>query len=110
DVEGGILFRNDFVVFDEAHTMESVASRHIGLSLSNGQLRYALQRLWNPNTKKGLLGSLGHASRQSLVHELLQEGDEFFYKVEAACEELRQASRARNFGGGEAALARKRDW
>jgi ATP-dependent DNA helicase DinG len=24
DVEGGILFRNDFVVFDEAHTMESV--------------------------------------------------------------------------------------
>src|SRR5258705_4275772 len=26
DVEGGLLFRNDFVVFDEAHTMEAVAS------------------------------------------------------------------------------------
>jgi len=110
DVEGGILFRNDFVVFDEAHTMENVASKHIGLSLSNGQLRYALQRLWNPNTKKGLLGTMGHASRHSLVNELLQEADEFFHKVEIACEELRQASRARSFGGGEAALARKRDW
>jgi ATP-dependent DNA helicase DinG len=110
DVEGGILFRNDFVVFDEAHTMESVSSKHIGLSLSNGQLRYALQRLWNPNTKKGLLGTMGHGSRQSLVNELLQEADDFFHKVEAACEELRHAARARSFGGGEMALARKRDW
>ena len=33
--EGGILFKNDFVIFDEAHTMESVASRHIGLSVSS---------------------------------------------------------------------------
>jgi ATP-dependent DNA helicase DinG len=30
EMEGGILFKNDFVIFDEAHTMESVASRHIG--------------------------------------------------------------------------------
>jgi ATP-dependent DNA helicase DinG len=37
--EGGILFKNDFVIFDEAHTMESVASKHIGLSVSSGQLR-----------------------------------------------------------------------
>ena len=52
EIEGGILFRNDFVVFDEAHTMEGVASRHIGLSVSSGQVRYALQRLWNPRTEK----------------------------------------------------------
>ena len=44
EVEGGILFKNDFVIFDEAHQMESVASRHIGLSVSSGQMRYALQR------------------------------------------------------------------
>ena len=36
--EGGILFRNDFVIFDEAHQMEHVASRHIGLSVSSGQV------------------------------------------------------------------------
>jgi len=37
--EGGILFKNDFVVFDEAHTVEHVASRHIGLSVSNAHAR-----------------------------------------------------------------------
>src|SRR5689334_13750337 len=31
EVGGGILFKNDFVIFDEAHQMEHVASRHIGL-------------------------------------------------------------------------------
>ena len=35
DIEGGILFKNDFVIFDEAHQMERVASRHIGLSVSS---------------------------------------------------------------------------
>jgi ATP-dependent DNA helicase DinG len=54
EVEGGILFRNDFVIFDEAHTMESVASKHIGLNVTHGQMRYALHRLWNPATQKGL--------------------------------------------------------
>ena len=53
--EGGILFKNDFVIFDEAHTMESVASRHIGLSVSSSQVRWSLNRLWNPKTEKGLL-------------------------------------------------------
>ena len=58
ELEGGILFKNDFVIFDEAHTVEKVASRHIGLSVSSAQLRYGLQRLWNPQTKKGLLAVL----------------------------------------------------
>ena len=58
ETEGGILFRNDFVIFDEAHQMEHVASKHIGLSVSSGQVRYALHRLWNPRTEKGLLATL----------------------------------------------------
>jgi len=37
DIAGGILFKNDFVIFDEAHQMENVASRHIGLSVSSGR-------------------------------------------------------------------------
>src|SRR6185437_7598268 len=67
EAEGGILFKNDFVIFDEAHQMESVASRHIGLSVSSGQLRYALQRLWNPRTEKGLLATLRQGSAVKLV-------------------------------------------
>jgi ATP-dependent DNA helicase DinG len=90
EVEGGILFRNDFVVFDEAHTVEHVASRHIGLSISNAQLRFTLQRLWNPKTQKGLLGTLRQGRASSLVVEALQQGDEFFHEVEQTCEELRR--------------------
>jgi ATP-dependent DNA helicase DinG len=103
--EGGILFKNDFVVFDEAHTMESVASRHIGLSVSSGQLRWALNRLWNPRTEKGLLATLRKGSSVKLVAELLKEADSFFTNVESACEELNESA-AKPFSGGE----RRRDW
>ena len=30
----GVLFAKDFVIFDEAHTLEDVASRHIGMEIS----------------------------------------------------------------------------
>jgi ATP-dependent DNA helicase DinG len=110
DVEGGLLFRNDFVVFDEAHTMENVASKHIGVSVSSGQVRFALQRLWNQRTQKGLLATYHQFGDAKLVNELLHEADVFFDNVEVACDEIQLSFRARSFGGGEEALARKRDW
>jgi ATP-dependent DNA helicase DinG len=51
-VGDGLLFKNDFVIFDEAQHLDRVASRHIGLSVSSGQMRFNLQRLWNPRTEK----------------------------------------------------------
>ncbi len=110
EVEGGILFRNDFVIFDEAHQMEHVASRHIGLSVSSGQVRYALHRLWNPRTEKGLLATLRRGAAVKLVAELLKEADGFFATVEGACEELQKAAPKRSFGGGESTVARRREW
>ena len=104
--EGGILFKNDFVIFDEAHTMENVASRHIGLSVSSGQVRWALNRLWNPRTEKGLLATLRQGNAVKLVAQLLEEADKFFESVEGACEELASEVRKNSFGGGE----RKRAW
>ena len=103
--EGGILFKNDFVIFDEAHTMENVASKHIGLSVSSGQLRWALNRLWNPRTEKGLLATLRKGGAVKLVADLLRESDSFFANVETACEELSQSIRKPFPGGG-----RQRDW
>ena len=88
ELAGGILFKNDFVIFDEAHTMESVASRHIGLSVSSGQVRYSLNRLWNPRTEKGLLATLRKGGAVKLVADILSESDKFFENVEAACEEI----------------------
>ena len=108
--EGGILFKNDFVVFDEAHTVESVASRHIGLSVSSGQMRFALGRLWNPKTEKGLLATLRRGDTVRLVEDLLEESETFFNNVELACEELagRQPNAARP-GPGDSS-GRSRQW
>src|SRR5580698_7867348 len=88
EMEGGIMFKNDFVIFDEAHTVEHVASRHIGLSVSSGQMRYALNRLWNPRTEKGLLATLRKGNAVRMAADILSEADKFFENVETACEEI----------------------
>lgn len=92
-IAGGILFKNDFVIFDEAHTVESVAAKHIGVSVSSGQIRYSLQRLWNPRTQKGLLAVLRQGPAVKLVGELLKQSDDFFATVENACDELNRRRR-----------------
>ena len=111
EVEGGVLFKNDFLIFDEAHNVESVASRHIGVSVSSGQIRFALQRLWNPRTEKGLLATLHQGPAVRLAAELFDATDKFFVELEAACEELsrRQAS-PRKQGPAESGPAGNRSW
>jgi ATP-dependent DNA helicase DinG len=53
----GVTLLPDYevAVFDEAHTLEAVAGQHLGLNLSSGQFEYALTRLYNDRTNKGLL-------------------------------------------------------
>ena len=88
EIEGGVLFKYDFVIFDEAHTVERVASRHIGISVSSGQVRYAAHRLYNPSSQKGLLATLRQGPAVKLVADTLDETDTFFEHVEEACEEI----------------------
>jgi len=83
--ENGYLFADDFVVFDEAHTIEHVASRHIGLAVSQGSLRYNLNRLYNSRTQKGLLAALRQGEAVPLVVETAESADRFFSSVESAC-------------------------
>ena len=106
EVEGGILFKNDFVIFDEAHTVEQVASRHIGLSVSSGQMRYALNRLWNPRTETGLLATLRKGNAVKLAADILSEADKFFESVETACDEIQRSVKKTGFGSTEARAAR----
>ena len=89
----GVLFRNDFVIFDEAHTVEQVAARHIGVSVSSGGVRYALQRLWNPRTEKGLLATLRVGEPVRAVAEVLEQTDDFFERIEDSCEQLARTAR-----------------
>lgn len=102
DQEGGVLFKNDFVIFDEAHMVEQVAARHIGVSVSSGQMRYNLQRLWNPRTEKGLLTTLRAGDNVGAVSAALSRAEEFFVAVEIACDTLVESV---NPGAGAAALA-----
>lgn len=76
-----ILPDYEAVVFDEAHTMESVAADHLGLGVTSGQVEYTLNKLYNDRTNKGLLvhHHLGHT--QQLVMECHQRSDEFFGDV-----------------------------
>lgn len=81
--EEGYLFANDFVIFDEAHTVEQVAARQIGLSMSQYGLRYALQRLYNPKTSKGVMQVLRRPDGVRAVSDLLEKVDAFFNGVGA---------------------------
>jgi ATP-dependent DNA helicase DinG len=83
DSATGYLFANDFVIFDEAHTLESVASRHIGLSLSQYGLRFALQRLYNPRSKKGLFTLTRNPEGVRETATLLDDVDAFFKQIES---------------------------
>ena len=110
EMKGGVLFKNDFVIFDEAHNVEAVASRHIGLNVSSGQVRFALQRLWNPRTEKGILATLRKGSAVTLVADVLKQSDLFFAGVEEACETLAQSAREKNLTGAESRSGAGRSW
>ncbi len=78
----GYIFANDFVIFDEAHTLEGVASKHIGIGVSQYGLRYVLQRLYNARTKKGMFTVLRNAEGVRETAALAEDADKFFAKVE----------------------------
>ena len=81
----GYLYPNDFLVIDEAHTLESVAAKHLGARLSQYELRFLLQRLWNQRTKKGLMAALKAKAGGGAVAAALDEGERFFAALTNAC-------------------------
>ncbi len=85
---GGLLFENDFVIFDEAHTVENVAARHIGLGVSHAGVRYLLQRFWNPKNQKGILTTLRQGNLVTQVDDLLKRADSFFARIDEASQQL----------------------
>ncbi len=74
----GVLFPDDFVVLDEAHTVPAVATENFGLSLSSYGVDRALKFLFNPRTKRGLFRKLGGPEAQQLVVDALDASRLFF--------------------------------
>ncbi|MEP6602349.1 MAG: helicase C-terminal domain-containing protein [Spartobacteria bacterium] len=83
--ESGFLFPNDFIIFDEAHTIEQVASRQVGLGVSQYGLRSTIQRLYNARSRKGLFTVTREAAGVTLAASLADEVDIFFEKLETHC-------------------------
>jgi ATP-dependent DNA helicase DinG len=81
--ESGFLFPNDFIIFDEAHTVEQVASKQIGIGVSQYGLRSTIQRLYNARTRKGLFTVMRDAVGVRLAAELVEDVDKFFAAVES---------------------------
>src|ERR1043166_3785408 len=81
--ESGFLFPNDFIIFDEAHTVEQVASKQIGIGVSQYGLRSTIQRLYNARTRKGLFTVMRDAVGVRLAAELVEDVDKFFSAVES---------------------------
>jgi ATP-dependent DNA helicase DinG len=51
----GYLYKDDFVIFDEAHTAEHVAAEHIAPGVSREMVRFHLNKLYNGKKRKGFL-------------------------------------------------------
>jgi len=81
--ESGFLFPNDFIIFDEAHTIEQVASRQVGIGISQYGLRSTIGRLYNARTRKGLFTIMRDANGVRLAAELADDVDKFFGAVES---------------------------
>lgn len=86
DRDMGYIFANDFVVFDEAHTLEQVAATQLGMQLSHTGLKYDVGRLYNPRNKKGLLKTLRSGEGIQAAEEVLERAEDFFDEVVGAVE------------------------
>jgi ATP-dependent DNA helicase DinG len=76
-----ILPDYDIVVLDEAHTIEQVAADHLGVMVSNGQVEYLFNKLYNERSHKGLLYHHEHIEGQKLVSELRFTAQDLFNEV-----------------------------
>src|SRR5216117_4094102 len=81
--ESGFLFPNDFIIFDEAHTVEQLASKQIVIGVSQYGLRSTIQRLYNSRTRKGLFSVMRDAAGVRLAAELIDDVEKFFTAVES---------------------------
>ncbi len=76
----GLIYANDFVIFDECHTIERIAAENISESVSREQLRFWLNRIFNPRSQKGYFAGRSYDVTR-LIQGLLLSNDSFFDDV-----------------------------
>ena len=83
--DANFLFPRDFVILDEAHTIENIAAKQFGIHVSESNIRFELGRLFNPRTRKGFFTMLGEEGGIREVQQCLDMAEGFFRDAEAAC-------------------------
>lgn len=78
DDRGGVMFANDFVIFDEAHEMPDVAGDHLGLSISSWALDMSVRRIYNSRKRKGLISRVGRTTDFDAVENAELAVSDFF--------------------------------
>ncbi|MCX5693341.1 MAG: DEAD/DEAH box helicase family protein [Candidatus Omnitrophica bacterium] len=68
----------DALVFDEAHSIEGVATEHLGASISNTGIKYLLDLLFNLKKQKGFLLAVGDQNSMEMVEQIRRRSDAFF--------------------------------
>ncbi len=76
-----ILPDYDYLVLDEAHTIEGVAGNHLGISVNTNQVRYLLNSLHNDRTKRGILHSKNAESTTEAVSETHRRLDAYIQQM-----------------------------
>ncbi len=78
ELGGGILPDHGIVIFDEAHTLESIASEHLGWRVGKGAITWLLNALMDEDHGRGLLAYMGAGDCAAPVDRARQERDLFF--------------------------------
>jgi ATP-dependent DNA helicase DinG len=82
--KASVLPEYKYVIIDEAQNIEHVAEDHFGIDISNRQIDFALGRLYNPRSRKGLLSyaDSGAAANEAIdVVARTGRGAKSFFKV-----------------------------
>jgi ATP-dependent DNA helicase DinG len=85
DTDDGLIFPHDMAILDEAHTIENIAAQQLGYSVSDYDLRFLLQRLYNPKTRRGLLVANNVPDLLRPVADLQDHADAFFKDIAERC-------------------------
>jgi len=71
-----------YVIIDEAQNMEHVAEEHFGLSISNHRIKFLLDGLYNPRTRKGLLAYANADKAIEIVGQIAKQARIFFKQIQ----------------------------
>ena len=84
---GNVLPGFDAVVFDEAQTLEDIATNYLGFEVGNTKIKYLFDSIYNPKTQKGLLVKFRSFSGKTAgdiekrLLEARQASDQFFQEI-----------------------------